>query len=136
MLVAFGATAYLLAPELFNFRRRPPLAELAAIAAVAFFLPAFFEELVFRGLLMPRYSTFWVLLSGALFVAWHPFEAWLFLHDARSTFYRPDFLALVGLFAIASTWVSWRTRSLWASVFLHWAVVVGWRACGGARFLV
>ena len=136
VLAGFGAIAFFLTPELFNFDRRPPLAELGLIAAVAFFVPALAEEIVFRGILMPRFSAGWVVGATMLFVAWHPLEAHTFLHGARTTFFDPRFLCLVALFGIASTWVVWRTGSLWASVVLHWFVVVGWRAGGGARFLV
>jgi len=113
----------------------PPLHELVRVAAVAMLLPAFCEELVFRGLLLPQAGFRCGLPSTLAFIAWHPTEAWLWLPAAWPTFSDPRFLALACLLSLACIRLVGRSRSLWPAVLLHWALVVAWKAAGGARFV-
>ncbi|MBX2865310.1 MAG: CPBP family intramembrane metalloprotease [Leptolyngbyaceae cyanobacterium MAG.088] len=108
--------------------------ELAVVTIVAFFVPALFEELIFRGLLLVKFNAFCLTLSLFLFVLWHPLQAYTTFPLARPVFADPTFLGLVALLGGICSFVYVRTGSLWASVFVHWMVVVAWKAAGGANF--
>jgi len=104
-------------------------------------VPALGEEAVFRGLLMPgRSETEWpafaIILSTALYVAWHAVEALTFLPGAAGVFLRPDFLLCCAVLGVGCAILRWRTGSLWPAVILHWALVVIWQTwLGGVSAL-
>ena len=111
------------------------------MALVAFVLPAFFEELVFRGVLLRKISENRqfplkrAVIALGLFVLWHPFQSF-FTSDARATiFLDPWFLAAVTALGLACTRVYWRTGSLWPAIGIHWLTVVGWKALAGGPAL-
>ena len=115
---------------------------LLRIAVIAFVLPAFVEELVFRGPLiwLADHGSSELPLAAALslllFVLWHPFNAALFLTDAREVFSDWRFLTAATMLGVVATWLALRTRSLWPPIVFHWIVVVGWKALlGGPAFL-
>ncbi|MEL6300011.1 MAG: CPBP family glutamic-type intramembrane protease [Pseudomonadota bacterium] len=136
MAIGFALVAVTIKPDLISLDQAPSLQELAIVALIAVFVPAFGEELVFRGLLLPVISPFWLTVSITLFVAWHPLESVTHLHNAKSLFTDLSFLFLVAVLGNLCAFAYHRSQSLWSAVYLHWLVVVGWRAAGGARFVV
>ena len=107
---------------------------------LALIVPSLGEELVFRGLLVPgreETRTAWraILLSTAVFVAWHAFEALTFMPAAAPIFLRPDFLATTAVLGLACGWLRHRTGSLWPAVTLHWLEVAGWQIWFGGGML-
>ncbi len=100
----------------------------------SFFLPALWEELVFRVLLLPapraavtnQTWSVWALLSLVLFIAYHPLNATTFFPPGRPTFLQPVFLTLTGLLGVACTFAYWLTHSLLIITLIHWSVVVIW----------
>ena len=110
----------------------PNLAGLPLRLITALIAPAFGEEAVFRGLLIPdRGETPRPWLSMALvtfaFTFWHVVEASTFLPRAAPIFLRPDFLACAAILGLGCALVRWRTGSLWPSIALHWLVVAIWQ---------
>jgi len=102
--------------------------------------PAFGEEAVFRGLLIPSRAetaqpTLQIVLATAVFVAWHLVEAKLILPAAAPLFERPDFLACAGLVGLGCAVIRWRTGSLWPAVALHWLMVTIWQTWLGGLTL-
>lgn len=105
-----------------------------ALPVSLFFVPSLFEEIVFRGLLLPHkeraVSTFPLLFYAAfsilLFIAWHPVNAMTINHLAFALFTDPVFLSLAALMAIACTITYLRTGSLWVPIAIHWLTVVVW----------
>lgn len=98
-------------------------------------IPAFSEELVFRGLLIPargesRYPVRWFRAGIAAFVLWHVVEAITFLPHA-TMFLRPLFLVCVAVLGIACALMRYRTGSLWPAVLLHGVVVFIWQVLLG-----
>lgn len=97
-------------------------------------IPALFEELIFRVLLLPHTTEIinwgqW-LLSAAfillLFIFYHPLNAKTFYKNGYPTFFQPIFLILIGLLGLTLTITYGITGSLWIIVFIHWIVVVVW----------
>ncbi|MEL6471422.1 MAG: CPBP family glutamic-type intramembrane protease [Cyanobacteria bacterium J06623_4] len=128
--------AVVIAPSIIEINQRPPLGELVRVGAIAFFIPSLVEEVVFRGLLLPKVTLPWLLLSLSAYVLWHPVEALTFLPEAASVFFNFQFLFVVAVLGALCTVAYLRTGSLWASVFIHWGVVVAWKAAGGGGFFV
>lgn len=107
-------------------------------AAMAFVLPALIEELFFRGPLLivqargrrvPRWA---VIISLALFIAWHPFNGLLIMTDASDLFTDWRFLTVASALGAIATMIALQTRSLWLAVLFHWGVVLGWKVFLGA----
>lgn len=107
-------------------------------------MPAFVEELVFRGLVLPQPHTgvepttalLWGSLSVGLFLLYHPLASRLWYPVARRLFHDPRFLgpcALLGITCVVAYDIS---GSLWCPVALHWIVVVVWLELLGGRPLV
>jgi predicted Abi (CAAX) family protease len=99
-------------------------------------LPAFGEELVFRGLLLPSALDGvqplallpWMALSFGLFVAWHHPAGWLGLRSTRrSDLDDPRVLVQTALLGFACSLAYGVSGSLWWAVLLHWLSVVAWR---------
>ena len=114
---------------LLHLSPRSPSA-LAQIAIIAFFVPAFFEELVFRAALIPdrteqKAAIAHILGSTLLFTAWHLVEARIF-PDAAPTFVRADFLVSAAVLGLACAVLRRRSGTIWTAVVLHWLVVVVW----------
>ncbi|MEL7494869.1 MAG: CPBP family glutamic-type intramembrane protease [Cyanobacteria bacterium J06554_11] len=130
------AAAVVIAPSMVEMSQRPPLNELIRVGAIAFFIPSLAEEVVFRGLLLPEVSPPWLLLSLSAYVLWHPVEALTFLPEAAAIFLDVQFLLIVIMLGALCTVAYIRTGSLWASVCIHWWVVVAWKVTGGGGFFV
>lgn len=109
---------------------------LLRLAAIAIIVPALAEELVFRAALLPapsaRPSLTRCALAVATFVVWHPLQVLWFGASWGATVLDPWFLAAVALLGVATTRLYLATASIWPPVFLHWLVVVTWKALGGA----
>lgn len=127
LAISLGALGF--GSGLLHVSPRSPSA-LAQIAIIAFFVPAFFEELVFRAALIPdrieqKAAIPYILGSTLLFTGWHLVEARIF-HDAAATFVRPDFLASAAVLGLACAVLRRRSGTIWTAVILHWLVVVAW----------
>ena len=115
----------------------PPAASTAAmLAATLFVIPALLEELLFRGLIIPRDGpeAKWIALSVILFVLWHPLQVVTFGPPWAGSFLDPWFLAVVGILGLALARIYAATRSLWPCIVTHWLVVFGWKAVFGGPF--
>jgi uncharacterized protein len=120
------------------YRFEPHLDEsLVRVFVVAFFVPAIGEEVFFRGALIPSTKEKvralpQILLALALFLAWHPINAWLFFPEVLPLFSNWRFLLVTALLGIACSYLWRTTRSLWPPIVLHWVAVVIWKAFLGA----
>jgi predicted Abi (CAAX) family protease len=96
----------------------------AGLAALVFVHPAFFEELVFRALLLPRRPrevprarlVAIAAIALALYVAAHPLNAWLFSPGLRGLFTSPSYLALAALLGLTCTLAYFVSSSIWPPV--------------------
>lgn len=129
--IALISGIYNWSPDILN-------SELLRVALIALLLPAFLEEMVFRGPLLwiqnqREHVPIWIVLVSLIaFVSWHPINAVTFMPQAASTFLDSRFLASVTLFGAAATIVTLRTRSLWPAMGFHWLLVVSWKGLFGA----
>ena len=105
-----------------------------ALPISLFFIPSLFEEIVFRGLLLPHRSrgvstrplVLYSVFSIAAFVVWHPINAMTINHPAYTMFTNPLFLSLAALMGIACTITYIRTGSVWVPIAIHWLTVLVW----------
>jgi len=105
------------------------------------FVPSLFEEIFFRGLLLPhkerkisaKSMLLYSLFSITAFIAWHPVNAMTINPLAYSMFTNPVFLSLAALLAIACTITYLKTGSLWVPIAIHWLTVVAWVFLLGGR---
>jgi predicted Abi (CAAX) family protease len=103
--------------------------------------PAFSEELVFRGLLLPSFLEnasagawlFGLSLSTILFILYHPLNARYFYPPGYPMFWDWRFLVLAGWLGIACGVSYGVTRSLWSAVSLHWLAVIIWLFVFGGK---
>jgi predicted Abi (CAAX) family protease len=121
---------------------RPQWAVFFAIAV--FISPAFLEELVFRGLLIPREirrqgrRRAWLAMawSTAVYTISHPLGALTTSPAAQSYFLDPGFLVIVALLGITCSYSYMVSKSLWVPVIIHWLVVLVWVVLLGGHELV
>jgi uncharacterized protein len=106
------------------------------LAATLFLAPALGEELLFRGLIIPRQRprAKWLALSVVLFVLWHPLQAVTIGPPWAASFLDPWFLTCVAILGTALARIYAATGSLWPPVVAHWLVVFGWKAFLGGPF--
>jgi len=100
-----------------------------------FVVPAFMEELVFRGLFIPgreegRDAVRWIAFGTLAFVLWHVVEATIILPNAL-LFLHPAFLFCAGLLGLACAIARYRTGSLWPAVLFHGLIVFAWQVLFG-----
>jgi len=98
-------------------------------------VPAFTEELVFRGILIldqgeTRRPVFWIDLAIIIFIGWHIFEALVLLPGA-TLFLRPVFLLCAGILGTGCALMRYRTGSIWPAVILHGLLVWTWQVFFG-----
>jgi predicted Abi (CAAX) family protease len=98
-------------------------------------VPAFSEELVFRGLLIPdkgelRRPILWIAPAILFFVTWHVFEALVLLPGA-ALFLQPVFLLCAGILGTGCALMRYRTGSIWPAVILHGLLVWAWQVFFG-----
>lgn len=109
-----------------------------------FVFPSLLEEVLFRGVLIPRNilasgpakAAWSVAISTLIFVAWHPFNALAFNPTAISLFLNPWFLVIVGAMGVTCGYAYVLSRSIWVPVIIHWAAVTVWVLFLGGRNLV
>lgn len=112
----------------------PPLPQLLRRGAAYGLMPAFGEELLFRGLLLPHPLAGltplallpWIGLSTGLFVLYHPLAGRLWYRQGRTLFDDPRFLLQCTLLGLACSLAYSTTGSLWWAVLLHWLAVFLW----------
>jgi predicted Abi (CAAX) family protease len=124
----------------------PRLSAMELIAAAVSLLarPALVEEIVFRGLLLPRdpraipRGRVIAVAAAALvvYVAAHPVNALLTWPASLRVFGDPVYLGLTTLLGIACTVAYWISRSIWPPVVMHWATVVVWLWLLGGQSLL
>ncbi|TMM48418.1 CPBP family intramembrane metalloprotease [Qipengyuania marisflavi] len=103
-------------------------------ALMLLLVPALAEELLFRWLLFPRTGIrahkALVGMSVALFVLWHPVQAWSGLGPAWSAiFLKPGFLMAVAVLGVTLAALRLKTNNLWPCILFHWLVVCAWKFC-------
>ena len=113
---------------------RPVVADWPLRLAKVMLVPAFTEELVFRGLLMPgrggRHAGLWIAGGVLLFVAWHVVEALTFLPGAH-LFLTAPFLVCTLILGAACAAMRYLSGSLWPAVVFHGATVFLWQVAFG-----
>lgn len=117
----------------------PPQTGLLGLWLSVMLVPAFSEEIVFRGLMIPAKTettrpVLWIGVGTLIFVLWHVFEALVLLPGA-TLFLHPAFLLNAGLIGLGCALMRWRTGSLWPAVLLHGALVFVWKAWLGGPSL-
>ena len=107
-------------------------------ALVVIVLPALAEELIFRGLLVPRpdqeFPLWRAVATIALFVGWHPFQTVTFGPPWSVLFLAPAFLGAVFVLGAMLTAIYRRTGSIWPCVAVHWLLVASWKLLFGGPF--
>jgi len=118
--------------------------ELVGSGLLLFVHPALAEEIVFRGLLLPRDARSWpprrlIPVAGAALVVYvvsHPINALLFRPRVLSLFESTPYLLLTTLLGVTCTVTYLMSRSIWPSVAIHWLTVVTWIWLLGGRALL
>jgi predicted Abi (CAAX) family protease len=118
--------------------------ELVGSGLLLFVHPALAEEIIFRGLLLPRDGRSWrrgrlLLVVGAAlaaYVASHPINALLFRPQVVGLFESTPYLALTTLLGLTCTAAYLISRSIWPSVAIHWLTVVTWIWLLGGKALL
>ncbi|MEO9467519.1 CPBP family glutamic-type intramembrane protease [Parasphingorhabdus sp.] len=118
-----------------------PVSDAATIftaVGILFFLPALFEELVFRGFLLAWLTTktarWSAWISTLLFVLWHPLQALTIGPPWASVFLQPSFLFATFLLGIILSHIRIVSGSLWPVVMIHWFAAVVWKLVLGGPF--
>jgi predicted Abi (CAAX) family protease len=93
----------------------------------AFLIPAFTEELLFRGFVTTRRA---VIVSTGLFTLWHVVEALTFLPGA-ALFLTPGFLIGAAILGLGAGLMRLLTGSLWPPVLFHGTIVALWQSLFG-----
>ena len=112
----------------------PPLPQLLRRGCAYLLMPAFGEELLFRGLLLPNplegltplAMLPWISLSVGLFVLYHPLAGRLWYRQGRAVFDDPRFLLQCSLLGLACALATTTSGSLWWAVLIHWLAVLLW----------
>lgn len=117
----------------FEFLPTSPVKIILLIAG-CLVIPAIFEEIVFRVLLLPHLTEntaitqqiFWGFTSLVSFIIYHPLEGLIVYPPGKGTSRNPVFLLLVALLGIVCNFAYCQSGSIWTSVFIHWVIVVTW----------
>jgi uncharacterized protein len=111
---------------LYHFEPRIDVS-LVHTAVIALVIPAFGEEVFFRGLLVPHMG-----LALFIFLAWHPLNSYLFFPTVLPLFSDWRFLLVTACLGIACIHLWRKTGSLWPPIAVHWLAVVIWKGFLGA----
>ena len=109
-----------------------------------FFFPSLFEEILFRGLLIPNDTVLRgtktilkrSLFSSIIFVLWHPLNALTINPGAKNFFLDPWFLLIVFVLGMICSLGYIFSRSLWVPTIMHWLTVLVWVLFLGGRNLI
>jgi len=109
-----------------------------------FIFPALFEEVIFRGLLIPnntrqagiKKTLYYSMISSVVFVAWHPLNALTINPGAKAFFLDPWFLLITFVLGMVCSLGYIFSRSLWVPVIMHWLTVIIWVLLLGGRNLI
>ncbi len=123
----------LLSGDIFPFSLPGPL-KVVLLPPLLLLYPSLVEELVFRGLLLPRsllaasplrqFGA--VTLSSLVFTAYHPLNHFLVGLSDTTLFVHPAFLLIVLALGYACGYAYLRTGSLRAPILIHWLTTVVW----------
>jgi predicted Abi (CAAX) family protease len=105
-----------------------------ASGLLLFVHPAVAEEIIFRGLLLPRDARSWsrgrliavAAVALGLYVVSHPINAMLFRPQVLDLFASAPYLALATLLGLTCTVAYLISKSLWPPIAIHWLTVVTW----------
>lgn len=145
LVPVYGATALLLGLATGLFDWDPLVIGWAPVLLAGLLVsPTLIEEVLFRGLLIPRDSLrrgpLWTALaigwSTVAYVLWHPLSAITGSPEAKTYFLDPRFLTIVTLLGITCGHSYVVSKSLWAPILIHWATVVVWVFFLGGHRLV
>nr|VFJ67578.1 MAG: CAAX protease self-immunity [Candidatus Kentron sp. FW] len=143
IIYAGVALGYGLVSDLFEFELIQ--SEFIFILPLSLFLfPSLLEEIIFRGFIIPidakekkwRKKSSYILLSTALFVLWHPFNALTVNQGAREYFLDIRFLFVVTLLGLVCSYTYIHSKSIWVPTIIHWLTVVVWVFLLGGRNLL
>ncbi|MEK7660408.1 MAG: CPBP family glutamic-type intramembrane protease [Pseudomonadota bacterium] len=100
---------------------------------VSFFVPALFEEIIFRGLFFAPNrslvdSAVWLLLSTSLFVAWHFLQSKTFHKQYNAVFTNRHFLVCAAILGVSCYLLLVISDSIWPPIIFHWLIVFVWQA--------
>ncbi|CAH0535630.1 hypothetical protein VST7929_03150 [Vibrio stylophorae] len=132
LLYALLALAIGYVSQLFQWQPISPRAHWWLILTL-FVFPCVLEEGFFRYLLLTPVlersagkQVGMALLSSALFVLWHPLNAWLWNPTAQPFFYNFAFLTIVFCLGLCCAYGYFKSRSFWVPVLIHWWTVLVW----------
>jgi predicted Abi (CAAX) family protease len=108
--------------------------EVITSGLLLFVHPAMAEEIIFRGLLLPRDGRSWprarlIAVAAAalgLYVVSHPINALMFRPQVLGLFASAPYLALATLLGLTCTLLYLISKSLWPPIAIHWLTVVTW----------
>lgn len=141
----YAATALALGLGTGLFQVDPIIMGWAPLLALALLVsPSLIEEILFRGLLIPRdimqRGPLWTGLaigySTILYVLLHPLSALTNRPEAKPIFLDPVFLVIVALLGITCGYSYVVSKSLWTPILIHWATVVVWVFVLGGHNLI
>ncbi|MFO1014728.1 MAG: CPBP family glutamic-type intramembrane protease [Caulobacteraceae bacterium] len=132
LFVAMGAAQCSLGFSTGLYHLRPATDGWPMTVLITFLAPGLGEEIPFRAVLMPgRDETskpiLAILLTTAVFTAWHLVEARTFLPGAWPLFSRLDFLACAAILGLVCAISRYRSGSVWPALVIHTAMVVVWK---------
>jgi len=118
--------------------------EMVTAGVLLLIQPALVEEIIFRGLLLPRDAgsmrrsrlVLVAVVALLLYVASHPLNAALTRPATLSLFANPVYLGLTTLLGLACTATYWISRSIWPPVAIHWLTVAAWLWLLGGQALL
>ncbi|MEL6571734.1 MAG: CPBP family glutamic-type intramembrane protease [Pseudomonadota bacterium] len=93
--------------------------------AIALFVPATVEELIFRAPLLRHPRPAAMILSLTAFVMWHPLQA-LFRPGFAAIFTNWGFLFAACALGACATVLTIYSHRLWPAIIFHWAAIAGW----------
>ncbi len=107
------------------------------------FMPAIFEEVIFRGLIIPRDTKnkdtktiiAYIAISTILYLLWHPLMG-LINPVSAVFFFNPYFLIIVVFLGITCGLAYIYSQSLWLPIIIHWLTVLIWVILLGGRNLI
>ncbi len=112
----------------------PSLKKAVLLPLVLIVYPSLFEEVIFRGVLLPRtlraagplrqFAA--VAFSAILFTLYHPANHYLIGLSDTSLFVEPAFLLIVMALGFTCGYAYLRSGSLWMPIAIHWATTVAW----------